>query len=198
VWGIGVKITAVETVHLSKVHPPFIFVLVHTDEGLVGLGQTADTRTAAVVHDLAARFLLGQNPLHVESLWNMMFDFAGFHGYSGAELRAISAIDIAPLGHPGAGRGAADLRPARRPFTREYPHLQHLLDLWPALRRRTGAHRSGRAGRGTAGRRDHLHEWSVFDPYARQSHGQSITKAQLKEGSPGSRRSPRRSTGGWR
>src|SRR5438128_5957663 len=90
------KITTVETIHLARfTQPSFIFVRVHTDSGLIGLGQTADARTAPVVHELAQRFLLGANPLHIESLWATMFDFAGYHGYSGAELRAISAIDIA-------------------------------------------------------------------------------------------------------
>jgi len=58
-----VKITTVETIHLRKARPPFIFVRVYTDEGLVRLGQTADTRTAAVVHDPAARFPIGKEPL---------------------------------------------------------------------------------------------------------------------------------------
>lgn len=91
------KITAVETLHLSAIQPPFIFVLIHTDEGLTGLAQTADTRTAPVVHDLASRFLLGQDPLQIESLWNTMVDFAGFHGYiEGHGLWSLtSAVAIA-------------------------------------------------------------------------------------------------------
>ena len=39
--------------------------------------------------------LIGQNPLEIERLWQDMFRLIGFHGWAGAELRAISAIDIA-------------------------------------------------------------------------------------------------------
>jgi L-alanine-DL-glutamate epimerase-like enolase superfamily enzyme len=88
-------VSAIETVHVAASNPPFIFVQVHTDEGVVGLGQTADVRTTAAVHDLAARYLLGRDPLQIESLWTAMFEYSAYHGYGGSELRAISAIDIA-------------------------------------------------------------------------------------------------------
>lgn len=89
------KVTAVETVYWKGLHPPFIMVRVHTDAGIIGLGQTADYRTAPVLHDLAARHLLGRDPLQIERVWCDLFTFARYHGYAGAELRAISALDIA-------------------------------------------------------------------------------------------------------
>ncbi|MGI8644291.1 MAG: mandelate racemase/muconate lactonizing enzyme family protein, partial [Thermomicrobiales bacterium] len=89
------QVLAIETIHVAAGNPPFIFVQIHTDEGIVGLGQTADVRTTAAVHDLAARYLLGRDPLQIESLWTTMFEYSAYHGYGGSELRAISAIDIA-------------------------------------------------------------------------------------------------------
>lgn len=89
------RIKAVDTVHCTSLNPQFVFVRVHTDGGLVGLGQTADYRTAPVILDLARRFYIGQDARHVEALWNSAFRAAAYHGYSGAELRAISALDIA-------------------------------------------------------------------------------------------------------
>ncbi len=89
------RVTAVETVYWTGLHPQFIMVRVHTDEGLIGLGQTADYRTAGVLHDLAARYVIGRDPRDVERIWHDLFTFARFHGYAGAELRAISALDIA-------------------------------------------------------------------------------------------------------
>jgi L-alanine-DL-glutamate epimerase-like enolase superfamily enzyme len=90
------RITAVETVvpdlGLSR---PFFFVLVRTDEGITGLGQTADLRTVGVLHDLAERFLIGKDPRRSTLHWHEMFDWSAFHGYAGAESRAISALDIA-------------------------------------------------------------------------------------------------------
>jgi galactonate dehydratase len=88
-------ITAVDTLQLAA-HPNFFFVEIHTDDGLIGLGQTADSRrTAPVVQEFAERFLVGQDPCQVERLWTTLFRAASYHGYSGAEMRAISAIDIA-------------------------------------------------------------------------------------------------------
>ena len=179
------KITAVETIHLSKVYPPFIFVQVHTDEGVVGLGQTADTRTAAVVHDLAVRHLLGQNPLHIESLWATMFDFAAFHGYAGAELRAISAIDIALWDILGQVTGQPIytlLGGPCRDSIRIYNTCSSYGEHSDAARARTDP--VGLAEELLADGMTCM-KWSVFDPYARLSRGQSITAAQLREGIAG-------------
>jgi len=91
------KVTRVETLWPSSIVPaPFFFVQVHTDEGLVGLGQAPDPkRTIPAVEEWARRFLLGQDPLQVERFWSRAFEAARYHGYAGAEMRAISALDIA-------------------------------------------------------------------------------------------------------
>jgi galactonate dehydratase len=177
----GMRITAVETLHLAQVHPPFIFVLVHTDEGLTGLGQTADTRTAPVVHDLAARFLLGQDPAHIESLWATMFDFAGFHGYSGAELRAISAIDIALWDILGQLTGQPIYALLGGPC-RDRIRIYCTCSAYGAHSDRDRANNDpvGLAGELLADGISCM-KWSMFDRYARPSRGQAITTAQLKE-----------------
>ena len=89
------RITEVETIACSGITPEFILVRLHTDEGVSGLGQTADFRTAPVLHDLARRFVLGRDPRQLGRIGYDLFTFARYHGYAGAELRAISAIDIA-------------------------------------------------------------------------------------------------------
>ncbi len=176
------KITAVETIHLSQVAPPFIFVRVQTDEGLVGLGQTADTRTAPVVHDLAARFLLGRDPAHIEALWTTMTDFAALHGYAGAELRAISALDIALwdlLGQVAGQPIYALLGGPCRDRIRVYntcstygPHSDAALVRTDPVRLAGELLEAGIT----------CLKWAQFDPYARASRGQAITAAQIKEG----------------
>ncbi len=179
------KVTAVETIHLSGVHPPFIFVLVHTDEGLTGLGQTADARTAPVVHDLAARFLLGRDPLHIEALWTTMVDFAGLHGYAGAELRAISAIDIALWDLLGQVAGQSIYALLGGPC-RERIRIYNTCSAY-------GAHSDSALARTDPVRlAGELLEagitcmkWAQFDAYARESRGQAITAAQLREGLAG-------------
>lgn len=89
------RITEVETIACAGLDPQFILVRLHTDQGLVGLGQTADFRTAPIVHDLARRFVLGRDPRHLARITYDIFTFARYHGYAGAEGRALSAIDIA-------------------------------------------------------------------------------------------------------
>jgi L-alanine-DL-glutamate epimerase-like enolase superfamily enzyme len=91
-----VKITALETVQLGE-FPNLIWVHVHTDEGLVGLGESffGVAPIAAYIHETAAPLLLGEDPLHIDRhshrLRNMYVGFAS----SGAEMRGLSAVDIA-------------------------------------------------------------------------------------------------------
>jgi L-alanine-DL-glutamate epimerase-like enolase superfamily enzyme len=90
------KITKIETLRLGQ-HPNLIWVQIHTDTGLVGLGETfyVPGAVAAVIHDVAAPVLLGQDPLDLERHWHALFHIVNYYGYAGAEMRAISALDIA-------------------------------------------------------------------------------------------------------
>ncbi len=89
-------ITAIDTLRLPE-HPHTVWVQVHTSEGLVGLGETYYIPGAveAVIHDFAAPLLLGQSAFDRERHWQNLFAYANFFGYAGAEMRAISALDIA-------------------------------------------------------------------------------------------------------
>jgi galactonate dehydratase len=90
------KITAIETIGLEE-FPNLLWVQVHTDGGLVGLGETffGPKAAAAYIHETAAPRLLGQDPLlidrHSRTLLN---NYLGFSG-SGAEMRGLSAVDMA-------------------------------------------------------------------------------------------------------
>lgn len=77
--------------------PNNLWVRIHTDDGLIGLGETYYTprAIAAVIHDAYAPLLLGRDPLDVENHWNNCFSLVSFCGYAGAEMRALSAIDFA-------------------------------------------------------------------------------------------------------
>ncbi len=89
------KIEALETVYLDE-FPNLIWVQVHTDEGLIGLGETFFGAGAveAHVHEYIAPYLLGQYPLDIELHSHRMTGYVG-RGGTGAEMRAASAIDIA-------------------------------------------------------------------------------------------------------
>ena len=88
-------VTRVETVRSPC--RSFCWILVHTDTGLVGLGETYGRADAAepVIHEFASNRLLGQDPRDIEKIWWSMYHRASFHGLMGAELRAMSGIDLA-------------------------------------------------------------------------------------------------------
>jgi L-alanine-DL-glutamate epimerase-like enolase superfamily enzyme len=90
------KITGIETIRWSE-HPQILWVRIHTDDGAAGLGETYYLPSAveAVIHDFAAPLLLGQSAFDRERHWQTLFSYANFFGYAGAEMRAISALDIA-------------------------------------------------------------------------------------------------------
>lgn len=77
--------------------PHALWLHVHTSEGLVGLGETYFIPGAveAVVHEMAASFLLGQRAELIGAHWTRLFSHVNFYGTAGAEMRAMSAIDIA-------------------------------------------------------------------------------------------------------
>ena len=89
------KITAIETIRLEE-FPNLLWVHVHTDEGIVGLGEAfyGAPSAEAHVHGYAAPLLLGQDPLRIDFHSKNLTGYIGFLG-SGAEVRGNSAIDIA-------------------------------------------------------------------------------------------------------
>ena len=69
----------------------------YTDKGIVGLGETyyAASTVQAAVHDHFGPLLIGRDPHAVERHWQNMFSLSDHAGYGGAEMRAISALDMA-------------------------------------------------------------------------------------------------------
>ena len=89
------KVTAVETVR-PRAQSNLCFVRVHTDSGLVGLGESflGAGAAEAYIHESVAPILLGMNdpaPQHVATL---LRPYVGYQG-GGAEQRGNGAIDIA-------------------------------------------------------------------------------------------------------
>lgn len=89
------KITSVDTIRLDE-FPNVLWVEITTDEGLVGLGETffGAQAVAAYIHETAGPALLGRDPLHIERISRDLSPYVGFEG-AGAEMRGISAIDVA-------------------------------------------------------------------------------------------------------
>ncbi len=90
------KISAIETIQLGE-FPNLVWVQVHTDEGVSGLGEAffGPAAVVAYIHESAAPRLLGKDPLAIDRHSRTLQDtYVGFSG-SGAEMRGLSAIDIA-------------------------------------------------------------------------------------------------------
>ncbi len=86
------KITRVEAIPVDR----YLFAKVHTDEGIVGVGESGswgylEASEAAIVK--FGRYLVGQDPLRMEHHWQYMYRFSHFRG--AAIMGAISALDIA-------------------------------------------------------------------------------------------------------
>lgn len=89
------KIAAIETLRVAE-HPNILWVRVHTDQGVSGLGETFFGAAAveAHIHEIAAPLLLGTDPLRIDAISKLLAGYLGFRS-TGAEARAASAIDIA-------------------------------------------------------------------------------------------------------
>ena len=89
------KITRVETIRLDE-FTNLLWVRVHTDSGVIGLGETFFGARAAeaYIHETAAPSLIGRDPLQIERIARDLTPYIGFAG-TGAETRGRSAIDIA-------------------------------------------------------------------------------------------------------
>ncbi len=88
----AIKITGIETVCQSHL----LLLRIHTDAGITGNGETyyAPQSVASVLHDWMADRLLGENALDIERHWRFFYErFINFGG-RGAELRALSALDL--------------------------------------------------------------------------------------------------------
>lgn len=89
------KITRLE---LLKVPPSWVWLKLHTDEGIVGLGEPyLEGHPDSVIAEAQRleRVLVGQDPRRPEHLWKVMYEAGG--GYRGGPvtMSAISGIDIA-------------------------------------------------------------------------------------------------------
>jgi galactonate dehydratase len=90
------KITELETLRLAE-FGNVLWVRVHTDAGIVGLGETFYGAEAveAHIHQTLAPRLIGQDPLRIEALNKEMLALPLAQASTGVEYRAASAIDIA-------------------------------------------------------------------------------------------------------
>jgi L-alanine-DL-glutamate epimerase-like enolase superfamily enzyme len=90
------QITEISTIRWNE-QPNLLWVQVRTSAGVTGLGETYYLPGAveSVIHELAAPLLIGQPAGSIKKAWTTLFSCANFFGFAGAEMRAVSALDIA-------------------------------------------------------------------------------------------------------
>ena len=177
------RITAVETLHLGRgitVHAgpiQWLWVRIYTDEGLIGLGETYPFPEAEkdIVHNQLAPILLGRDSSQIDRLWADMHLAISYSGWAGAEMRAISAVDMAlwDLAGKRANQPVYQLlggasRQTIRTYNTCYDHLDFLRE--PVKL----AHELKASGINA------MKIWP-FDAAGRLNHGQFITAAQMAE-----------------
>lgn len=89
------KIKAIETIRISE-RPNLLWIEVHTDEGITGLGETffGAITVESHIHEWIAPRVIGRDPLQIDALAADLVGYLGFRS-AGAEMRGNSAFDIA-------------------------------------------------------------------------------------------------------
>ncbi len=179
-----INITAVELINYQRgirVHAgtiDWLWVRLHTDEGITGLGETypcSDSEGGVIRRSLGPA-LLGRDPSQIDRIWADLMLATSYHGWAGAEMRAISAIDIALWDIAGKaanqpiykllGGASRDSIPV---YNTCYDHIDFNTD--PARL----AGELLEAGIGA------MKIWP-FDAIALETRGQSISAAQMRQG----------------
>ena len=196
------KIIRLETLRLGE-FPNLVWLRLHTDQGLVGLGETsyAAQSVEAYLHEYIAPRVLGRDPLEIESLARSLTGYLGWRG-AGVETRAASAFDIALWDLYGKAIGQPlyqALGGASRPRVRTYntcAGYRYIRAAGGQSTKNWGL--DGKAGgpyedlEGFLNRADEVAQslleqgitgmkiWP-FDPYAEQSDGQYISAPDLEK-----------------
>ena len=94
---LHLKITGLKTFVVNVGSVNWVFVKIHTNQGLTGLGEGSVTSKEATIAEAIReheRFLVGKDPTEIERLWQGMFRYPRWRG--GPVLNsAISAVEIA-------------------------------------------------------------------------------------------------------
>jgi L-alanine-DL-glutamate epimerase-like enolase superfamily enzyme len=98
-----------------------LVVLVHTDEGITGIGEVdsapeavralIDARGSHAIANSLKNLLVGEDPTDVEGLWHKMYRGLIYIGRRGIALHALSGIDIAlwDIAGKAAGKPVSEL-----------------------------------------------------------------------------------------
>src|SRR3982751_957341 len=89
------RISKLETIRIAE-FPQLVWLRIHTDNGLVGLGETFFNAGAVetYLHEEIAGTIIGRDPLAIDAIARDLVTYVGFRS-TGVEARAASAVDLA-------------------------------------------------------------------------------------------------------
>lgn len=98
----AMKIVKVETFYWkdrgdAPFWPHWTWIRLHTDTGLVALGETYPRNAveAEAIHAALVPALLGRDPRNIERIWHSLYHQFDFQIAGGTEMRVLSALDLA-------------------------------------------------------------------------------------------------------
>ncbi len=177
------KITAIESLRWEA-YPRLIVVRVHTDSGIVGLGESVDKipGTLGALHGTIAPLILGQDALDIEGLWHFVMDNILYHGFAGAEIRALSAVEIALWDIMGKHYGAPLVHLLGGKTRSHVPTYNTCIGFGPVQDYQQWHEDAGVLAQSLLD--DGIHAMKIwpFDPFSEQSFGQYISLADIEAG----------------
>lgn len=177
------KITALETLQW-RAYPRLLVLRVYTDSGIVGLGETVDKIPAAkaAIHGTLAPLVLGQDPLDIEGLWRFVMDNIMYHGYAGAETRALSAFEVALWDIMGKHYQAPLYHLLGGKTRNEVPTYNTCIGFGDVQDYRQWHEDAGELAQSLL--MDEIHAMKIwpFDRFSERSFGQRISTAEIEKG----------------
>lgn len=187
----------VVSLELIKVPPSWVWLKIHTDEGITGLGEPyLENHPDSVIAEVLRLepLLIGEDPTRIEWLWNRMYE--GGSGYKGGPVKmsAISGIDMALWDITGKAAGLSVHRllgGATRDRVLVYravgggrPHVVEPGDPYRAGRRDPvpGDPKPGSPEAWRAGAAELVHEWGFRALKAHVSPGETPFGTDLVDG----------------
>ena len=92
------KISGIEVFHTPGWRKKWVFLKLHTDEGITGIGQVASGQESAMVAAATRnleQWLLGEDPAYIERMWVKLYKLFTGLGSRGFASALISGVDIA-------------------------------------------------------------------------------------------------------
>lgn len=177
------RITKVETIRHPE-FPRFVWLHLHTSDGLVGLGEVGHYAVAAeaVIHDLAPRFLIGSDASRIDHIWTAIHDHLAIFITGGSEMRALGAIDVALWDLAGTRLGVPIYQLLGGASREDIPVYNTCIGVDPIPDRRRFLDDAGSLAAELLDEGFGCMKIWPFDSFAAKSHGQSLSDADLDAG----------------